>query len=215
MVGAVNVVGLAKRVATALGSGWAYVPPLEGIGNCSWALLRQNIGNVVELGVHAITYGSQQGRLEICGVYPRGPEGEYLDPYASKAPKITVSSDRDPAHIAIDINRRLLPRVVELTDKCRQEAARRAEHLDGCREAQCMMAAALGMEKPPAPQRHMRATVDPYTLPELSESPIYGKFLVNGPNSIAIDFSGLPLSVACAMATAMINALKGGTDADD
>jgi hypothetical protein len=76
----------------------------------------------------AISVRLQKNRLEITGIYPRGPRGKYHSasswgalPYDAQDPRITVSATRSAATIASEISRRLLPVYLELFIRCLQK----------------------------------------------------------------------------------------------
>jgi hypothetical protein len=86
--------------------------------------------NDEKFGFTVITYGSQMGKLEISGDYPKGPEGEYLaDSYVNgermAPPRISVNGNRPGDKIAKDIERRFLPEYRVLLAKVKELKASR------------------------------------------------------------------------------------------
>jgi hypothetical protein len=109
----VTALGFALDVAAQLGDGWEAAPGAHG----ELAFIRHADGR--GLFIHALTYPfSARGRAEVRGVYPDGWTGD-----REREPRITVSMGRDPAAVARDIARRLLPAYGEQLERARAYVA--------------------------------------------------------------------------------------------
>lgn len=117
------------------------------------------LGEAIYLSANA--YG--KWRINVSGVYPRGREGEYLTVYKQvhkirsdgseysgwdevKSESITVSSDKTPAQIARDIERRFMPAYRERLRLC---IAKLNEQIDYQSESETTLEKALGRRLTP------------------------------------------------------------------
>ena len=103
----------------------------DGKVNDRFAYLVGAAGEKLTLSV--TSYGSQTGRIEVRGDYPRGPDGEYLaDNYVNgnrlAPPRISVNGNRAGNLIAKDIERRFLPGYRALLVKVNELKASRETH---------------------------------------------------------------------------------------
>lgn len=119
---------LAKAIAPLLGAGWAYAPPAEPYPT---AFIKGP--DERELSVHVKTWGADAGKATIgCHLPSRDRAGKYVEPmkYGEKRPSIGVDAKRDPAAIAADIQRRLLPTYEAAFTEAAERISAQNAHID-------------------------------------------------------------------------------------
>jgi hypothetical protein len=141
--GAGQLLHLAAGVAAALGDGWEAVPGYH-VGAAS---VRHRDGR--GLFFVALTYPwSARGRAEVRGEYPAGWS------WRERAITVTVSVGRDPAAVARDLERRLLPRYLPELELARERvASEAAEEAGRERVAAELLAAVPGAVRSPVQGR--------------------------------------------------------------
>ena len=196
----VNMKGLAQAVAAALGAPWAFTeadehePP-----RCLWARIARPDG--AEISVHLNTY--PKPRLNISGVYPRGPNGRDYGPWDStKRPSMGVAPDRPAAVIAKEIARRLLPEYLPLYAKAVQDKAAYDAGAGVQQGVASRLAFTLGL-----PPRAHPADSQSVQIHVYQTDGCYGEFTVSNGGGVQVKLTGL--TPAQADAVARVVAKKG------
>lgn len=126
-----------KEIAKSLGNSWTATEDKDKETGRVWGW---SLAGPEEQNLRIGTVWNQEGRLTISGTYPsevdaqgqRQDYGAQAVRYDETRPSITVAQDREPAAIAREITRRLMPEYTRILTEAKRRREQHRAYVAGC-----------------------------------------------------------------------------------